>query len=124
MVVMDFKELRKYQKQEKRSELGKLPDRFWEEVQEYCKNLEANKDYNTLSNVLSIMNVIKTQRLKKIFDTSIGYLYHHTQEDDLDKLQEFAPNMISCELALFRDIIQGLFKYDHYLTSDCEYLKR
>lgn len=121
---MDFNELRKYQKQEKRSELGKLPDTFYEEVQEYCLNLEANKDYNTLGNVLSIVNVIKTQRLKKIFDKSIGYLYHHTPEEDLDNLQEFAPNMISCELALFRDIIKGLLSYDHYLTSDCEYLKR
>lgn len=124
MVLMDFNELRKYQKQEKRSELGKLPDTFYVEVQEYCKNLEANKDYNTLGNVLSIVNVIKTQRLKKIFDKSIGYLYHHTPEDDLDKLSEFAPNMISCELALFRDIIKGLLSYNHYLTSDCEYLKR
>lgn len=40
---MDFSELRKFQKNEKRSRLGVLPDDFYEQVQEYCKNLKEKQ---------------------------------------------------------------------------------
>lgn len=88
------------------------------------KTLKKNNDFNTFSNVLSIVETIRHQRLTKLFNIAVGYLYHHTQEEDLDKLTEYAPNLISSEVALLRDIIKSLQKHDHYLTSECEYLKK
>ena len=121
---MNFQDLRKYQKNEKRSELGKLPDTFYEEVQEYCKNLEENKDFPTLNNVVAIVERIRHQRFIKMFNRALAYLYHNTQNDNLDDLSMFAPNLISSEVALFRDIVKGLLKHDHYVTQECKYLKK
>ena len=118
---MNFKDLMKYKRQEKSSStLGLLPDTFYEDVEKYCKDLKDKNDYNTLSNVLSTVDFIKTTRLNKLFNKSLYYLHHQI---DLDEVVENNPNLLSLEAALYIKILKSLYEYNKYILEECEYLR-
>ena len=87
----------------------------------YCKKLEENNEYQTLGNVLSIVSLIKTMRLRKLFDMSLVYIH---QGYDLDEVCSITSNITSLEGAVLIKILMALREYDHVASSECKYLKK
>lgn len=109
-----YSEILKIQRSERKSRtLTSVDETFFQDCTKYCKTLEENKDFTLLTNVLSILDEIKSKRLGKIFQ-KLTY--------NIDQVEEI-PNLTSLEASLVLDLKSSIEKYNHYLKLEEEVYK-